>query len=44
MVDSIFVLKVLIAFIIGSVWITGSTIIAEKFGPKIGGLMGESLV
>lgn len=40
MVDSIFVLKVLIAFIIGSAWMTGSTILAEKFGPKIGGLMG----
>ena len=39
MVDAIFLFKLLISFIIGSLWITGSTILAEKFGPKIGGVI-----
>jgi len=40
MIDSIFALKVLLAFVVGGLWITGSTILAEKCGPKIGGLIG----
>ena len=39
MVDDIFLFKLLISFIIGSLWITGSTILAEKFGPKVGGVI-----
>ncbi len=39
MIDGIFLLKLLISFIIGSLWITGSTILAEKFGSKVGGVI-----
>lgn len=39
MVDHIFLFKLLISFIIGSLWITGSTILAEKLGPKVGGVI-----
>lgn len=38
--DSLFWFKVLLSFIIGGTWVTLTTIMAEKFGSKIGGLLG----
>lgn len=35
----IFYLKLVLAFIVGAFWITGATIIAERFGSKIGGVI-----
>jgi hypothetical protein len=35
-----FYLKLMLGFVIGGAWITLSTIAAEKFGSKIGGLIG----
>jgi hypothetical protein len=37
--DSIFVLKLILSFIVGSIWITMSTLFAERYGTKIGGLV-----
>ncbi len=38
--DSGFVTKLLLSFAVGSIWITLGTIAAERFGSKIGGLIG----
>jgi len=38
--DYIFWLKLLLSFLIGGCWVTLTTITAEKFGSKIGGLLG----
>jgi hypothetical protein len=38
--DASFWVKLLLGFIIGSLWITLTTVSAERFGSKIGGLMG----
>ena len=35
----IFFLKLILSFIVGSVWITCSTVFAEKFGSKVGGVL-----
>ncbi len=35
-----FTLKLMLGFVVGGAWITLSTIAAEKFGSKIGGLIG----
>lgn len=37
--DSIFILKIVLSFIVGSLWITIGTVLAEKYGTKIGGLI-----
>jgi len=37
--ESIFILKLILSFIIGSVWVTLTTIAAEKYGSKIGGVI-----
>ncbi|MBL7086069.1 MAG: DUF3147 family protein, partial [Candidatus Cloacimonetes bacterium] len=37
--DHIFLLKLLLSFIIGGIWITFATIIAERFGSKLGGVI-----
>jgi uncharacterized membrane protein (GlpM family) len=37
--DTIFVLKLLLSFIVGSLWIMMGTVLAEKHGTKIGGLI-----
>lgn len=37
--DKFFIIKVIISFFTGSIWITGSTVIAEKYGTKMGGLV-----
>jgi hypothetical protein len=37
--DNIFVFKLVLSFIIGSLWITMGTVLAEKYGTKIGGLI-----
>ena len=37
--DSLFLVKLLISFFIGAFWATASTIIADKYGSKIGGLL-----
>lgn len=38
--NSLFWYKILLSFIVGGIWVTLTTIIAEKFGSKTGGLMG----
>jgi hypothetical protein len=40
MFDPIFIFKLLLTFLVGSIWITGTTVIAEKFGSKVGGVIG----
>jgi hypothetical protein len=37
--DNIFLFKLALSFIIGSLWITMGTVLAEKYGTKIGGLI-----
>jgi uncharacterized membrane protein (GlpM family) len=37
--DNIFLLKLFLSFIVGSFWITTGTVLAEKHGTKIGGLV-----
>ena len=37
--DHTFLLKLLLSFIIGGIWITFATIIAERFGSKLGGVI-----
>lgn len=39
-VDSFFLVKLVITFLVGSFWITGATILAERFGSKVGGVIG----
>ncbi|MFH1781578.1 MAG: DUF3147 family protein [Patescibacteria group bacterium] len=38
--DTIFILKLILAFIVGGVWVIITTILAEKYGSKIGGWIG----
>lgn len=38
--DASFWLKIALSFIVGSVWVTLTTLIAERFGSKAGGLIG----
>ena len=38
--DQAFLWKLILSFIVGSVWITSVTVIAERFGSKIGGFVG----
>jgi hypothetical protein len=38
--DPSFWLMLLLGFIVGSLWITLTTISAERFGSKVGGLFG----
>lgn len=38
--DPAFLYKLALSFIVGSIWITSVTIIAERFGSKIGGFIG----
>jgi hypothetical protein len=38
-VDAIFLTKLLLSFVVGSLWITAGTVIAEKYGTKVGGLV-----
>jgi len=35
-----FYLLLLLSLLVGSIWVTLTTILAEKFGSKIGGLIG----
>ncbi len=35
----LFILKLILSFIVGGVWVTLSTILAEKYGSKIGGII-----
>jgi hypothetical protein len=37
--DHFFVIKVLISFVVAGIWIAGATLLAERFGSKIGGLI-----
>lgn len=37
--DGLFFLKLLISFVVGSLWVIGATIAADKYGSKIGGLV-----
>ncbi len=38
--DQTFLLKLFLSFIVGSVWITSVTVVAERFGSRIGGFIG----
>ena len=38
--DQVFLTKLLLSFLVGSVWVTSVTVIAERFGSKIGGFIG----
>ena len=38
--DTSFLFKLLLSFIVGSLWITITTLSAERFGSKVGGLIG----
>lgn len=37
--NNLFLIKLLISFFIGASWATGSTVIADRYGSKIGGLL-----
>lgn len=37
--DTVFIVKLILSFITGSVWITAGTVLAERYGTKIGGLI-----
>lgn len=37
--DNIFILKLLMSFIVGSIWVTTCTIVAERYGSKVGGFI-----
>lgn len=37
--DKVFLVRLIISFIVGSLWVTGSTVLAERYGTKIGGLV-----
>jgi len=39
-IDQPFVFNLVLSFVVGSVWVTAITIIAERFGSKIGGFVG----
>ncbi len=38
-IDNLFLFKLVITFLVGSLWLTGATILAERFGSKIGGVI-----
>src|SRR5512143_2868426 len=38
--DASFWLKLILSFFVGSLWVTLTTISAERFGSKVGGLIG----
>lgn len=37
--DSVFLFKLLLSFVVGSLWVTMGTVLAERYGTKIGGLV-----
>lgn len=37
--DSQFILKLVLSFLVGSIWITTGTVIAERYGSRVGGLV-----
>jgi uncharacterized membrane protein (GlpM family) len=37
--DSIFFFKLLLSFVVGSLWVTMGTVLAERYGTKVGGLV-----
>ncbi len=40
MLDTLLLARLILAFVVGSLWVTAATIIAEKKGPVIGGILG----
>jgi hypothetical protein len=38
--DASFWIKLFLGFIVGSIWVTLTTVSAERFGSKVGGLIG----
>lgn len=38
--DQTFLIKLALSFLVGSIWVTSITVIAERFGSKIGGFIG----
>ena len=39
--DTVFLLNVFLSFVLAGTWISFATILAEKFGSKIGGLIAN---
>ncbi len=37
--NTLFLFQLVVTFLVGSLWLTGATILAEKFGSKIGGVI-----
>ena len=40
MIDSSVLLHLLLAFVVGSLWVTAITVISEKKGSAVGGILG----
>lgn len=40
MIDSTFLLQVILSFVVGSLWVVLTTLLADRFGSKIGGFIG----
>lgn len=40
MLESLLLIRLILAFLVGSFWVSAATIIAEKKGPVIGGILG----
>jgi len=43
-VDLVFLVKVIISFFVAGIWISAATLLAERMGSKIGGLIAVSLI
>lgn len=40
MADSVFVIRVLLSVLVGGVWIASTTLVAERLGARVGGILG----
>jgi hypothetical protein len=40
MIDNLFLIHLVLAFVVGSLWVTFITIVAEKRGSTVGGVLG----
>ena len=40
MIDSIFLLQIVLSFVVGSLWVMITTLLADRFGSKLGGFIG----
>ena len=39
--NGLFLLKLILSFALGAVWVVAATALAEKLGPKTGGLIAD---